>query len=111
MISTKPSTSAFTDMLAAGYGWEEPSLILGAALESSQVHQEPKIRLPLSMANRHGLVAGATGTGKTIVAALDFDPFHGRGRFRVVDEPAPQLSLAAENNPSPHAVAFIALVF
>ena len=29
------------------------------------MHQEPKIRLPLAMANRHGLVAGATGTGKT----------------------------------------------
>jgi DNA helicase HerA-like ATPase len=57
--------SAFTDMLAAGYGLDEPSLVLGAALEGSQVHKEPKIRLPLSMANRHGLVAGATGTGKT----------------------------------------------
>ena len=57
--------TAFTDMLATGYGTDEPSLVLGAALEGSQVHQEPKIRLPLSMANRHGLVAGATGTGKT----------------------------------------------
>ena len=57
--------SAFTDMLAAGYGSDEPSLVLGAALEGSQVHQEPKIRLPLAMANRHGLIAGATGTGKT----------------------------------------------
>ena len=57
--------SAFTDMLAAGYGTEEPSLVLGAALEGSQIHKEPKVRLPLAMANRHGLVAGATGTGKT----------------------------------------------
>jgi hypothetical protein len=57
--------SAFTDMLATGYGTEEPSLVLGAALEGSQVHQTPKIRLPLSTTNRHGLVAGATGTGKT----------------------------------------------
>ena len=57
--------TAFTDMLATGYGTDEPCLVLGAALEGSQVHQEPKVRLPLSMANRHGLVAGATGTGKT----------------------------------------------
>jgi DNA helicase HerA-like ATPase len=57
--------SAFTEMLAAGYGTDEPSLVLGAALEGSQVHQQPKIHLPLAMANRHGLVAGATGTGKT----------------------------------------------
>jgi hypothetical protein len=65
MTSTKTSMSAFSDMLANGYGGEEPSLTLGAALEGSQVHREPKIRLPLSTANRHGLVAGATGTGKT----------------------------------------------
>lgn len=57
--------SAFTDMLAAGYRTEEPSLVLGAALQDARVHREPKIRLPLAMANRHGLVAGATGTGKT----------------------------------------------
>ncbi|HEY5939802.1 MAG TPA: helicase HerA-like domain-containing protein, partial [Gemmatimonadales bacterium] len=57
--------TAFTEMLASGYGTDEPSLVLGAALEGSQVHREPKIRLPLAMVNRHGLVAGATGTGKT----------------------------------------------
>jgi hypothetical protein len=57
--------TAFTEMLAAGYGADEPSLVLGSALEGSGVHREPKIRLPLSMATRHGLVAGATGTGKT----------------------------------------------
>jgi DNA helicase HerA-like ATPase len=57
--------SAFTDMLAAGYASDEPALTLGAALDASQVYREPKIRLPLAMANRHGLIAGATGTGKT----------------------------------------------
>jgi uncharacterized protein len=57
--------SAFTELLAAGYAVDEPSVVLGAALAGTQVHQEPKVRLPLSMANRHGLVAGATGTGKT----------------------------------------------
>jgi uncharacterized protein len=57
--------SAFTDMLAAGYASDEPALTLGAALNASQVYREPKIRLPLAMANRHGLIAGATGTGKT----------------------------------------------
>lgn len=57
--------SAFTDMLAAGYGTEEPSLVLGAALEGAQVHQAPRVCLPLAMVTRHGLVAGATGTGKT----------------------------------------------
>ncbi len=53
------------DQLVAGYGFTAPSIVLGAALEGATVHQEPKIRIPLAMTNRHGLVAGATGTGKT----------------------------------------------
>jgi DNA helicase HerA-like ATPase len=55
----------FTDMLAAGYAFTEPAITLGAALEGGTVHREPKIKLPVAMLNRHGLVAGATGTGKT----------------------------------------------
>jgi DNA helicase HerA-like ATPase len=58
--------SSFTEMLTAGYGFADPSVTLGAALETGgAVHQEPKIRIPLGMMNRHGLIAGATGTGKT----------------------------------------------
>ncbi len=57
--------TSFTDMLASGYGFTDPAIVLGAALEGSTVHREPKIRVPVAMMNRHGLVAGATGTGKT----------------------------------------------
>ncbi len=56
---------SFTDMLAAGYGFTDPSVTLGAALEGGGIHQEPKVRIPLAMMTRHGLIAGATGTGKT----------------------------------------------
>ncbi len=57
--------TSFTDMLATGYGFGEPAITLGAALEGGTVHPEPKVRVPVAMMNRHGLVAGATGTGKT----------------------------------------------
>jgi uncharacterized protein len=58
--------SSFDAMLTAGYGFTEPAVTLGAALErDGTVHPEPKIRIPLAMLNRHGLIAGATGTGKT----------------------------------------------
>jgi DNA helicase HerA-like ATPase len=56
---------SFDEMLKAGYGSDEPSVTLGAALEGTTIHQEPKVRIPLAMLNRHGLIAGATGTGKT----------------------------------------------
>ena len=55
----------FAEMLKAGYGFTDSAVTLGAALEGGTVHQEPKVRIPLATLNRHGLIAGATGTGKT----------------------------------------------
>jgi DNA helicase HerA-like ATPase len=55
----------FLDTLQQGYGFDGPAIVLGAAVENGTVHPSPKVRIPLSMLNRHGLVAGATGTGKT----------------------------------------------
>jgi len=50
--------------IAAGYAYEGASLQLGRLMEGSDV-TSVDIRIPLAMLNRHGLVAGATGTGKT----------------------------------------------
>jgi DNA helicase HerA-like ATPase len=55
----------FAEMLKAGYGFTDPAVTFGAALEGGTVHQEPKVRIPLATLSRHGLIAGATGTGKT----------------------------------------------
>jgi DNA helicase HerA-like ATPase len=38
---------------------------LGAPVHDGQCHPEPLVGIPLAMMNRHGLIAGATGTGKT----------------------------------------------
>ncbi|GAA1359217.1 DUF853 family protein [Streptomyces beijiangensis] len=51
--------------IAAGYSFTGPALELGTLLWEGQCHAEAQVRIPLSMLNRHGLVAGATGTGKT----------------------------------------------
>jgi DNA helicase HerA-like ATPase len=56
--------TAFTEMLAR-YGFSQPAITLGSALEGGTIHREPRIQVPLATMNRHGLVAGATGTGKT----------------------------------------------
>ncbi|GAA4171067.1 helicase HerA-like domain-containing protein [Gryllotalpicola koreensis] len=52
------------DKITAGYGFTETSLELGALLNGEPL-PEAQIRIPLGMLNRHGLIAGATGTGKT----------------------------------------------
>jgi hypothetical protein len=49
-----------------GYTLEGPTIELGAAIIDGELHKEAPVRLPLAMMNRHGLVAGATGTGKTV---------------------------------------------
>ncbi len=41
------------------------AVTIGAPVHAGQTHPEPLIRIPLAMLNRHGLIAGATGTGKT----------------------------------------------
>ena len=47
---------------AAGSGAAVP---LGAPVHDGQCHPEPLVSIPLATMNRHGLIAGATGTGKT----------------------------------------------
>ncbi|MFF4642162.1 helicase HerA-like domain-containing protein [Streptomyces sp. NPDC001389] len=51
--------------IAAGYAFTGPALELGALLWDGACLPDRRIRVPLSVLNRHGLVAGATGTGKT----------------------------------------------
>ncbi len=57
--------SLFTDSITVGYPASDSSLFLGAASYEGVVHSELPIAIPLRTLNRHGLVAGATGTGKT----------------------------------------------
>jgi uncharacterized protein len=47
------------------YTFSSPSLLLGKAKYEGKIIPELEIRVPLRMMNRHGLISGATGTGKT----------------------------------------------
>ncbi|MFC6013117.1 helicase HerA-like domain-containing protein, partial [Nocardia lasii] len=51
--------------IAAGYVFDGPALELGTVMVDGVVDPGARVRIPLRMMNRHGLVAGATGTGKT----------------------------------------------
>jgi hypothetical protein len=55
------------------------TLTLGAIVHAGECHPEPIATLPLPMANRHGLVAGATGTGKTKTLQLLAEQFSAAG--------------------------------
>jgi len=55
----------FVEAISAGYGFEGLALKLGAAMHEGSTYPPAVVRIPHAMLNRHGLVAGATGTGKT----------------------------------------------
>ena len=56
---------AFRDAISTGYGFGEPTLIIGSAMHEGELFNDVRVAVPMSTLNRHGLVAGATGTGKT----------------------------------------------
>ena len=56
---------SFREAMEAAYALEEPAILLGAPLEGTEALTGVRVRVALAMLNRHGLVAGATGTGKT----------------------------------------------
>lgn len=58
-------TDAFLQTIQAGYTFKGPAITLGVGMLDGQPVPNALITAPLATINRHGLVAGATGTGKT----------------------------------------------
>ncbi len=54
-----------TTKIADGYRFDEPTIALGTLLADGQPVPSAQISMPIRMLNRHGMVCGATGTGKT----------------------------------------------
>ena len=73
------TTTPLLDQIRAGYAFEGPALDLGAAVVDGQTHADTQVRIPLSSLNRHGLVAGATGTGKTKTLQLMAEQLSSQG--------------------------------
>src|SRR6478735_5754832 len=60
-----PDQQQFLDAFNKGYTFKGESMIIGAAMLDGNVIEGAQVKLPLKTFNRHGLIAGATGTGKT----------------------------------------------
>jgi uncharacterized protein len=56
---------AFIEQISKGYQPKADFITLGAGVFEGNVYKEVVVKAPLSTINRHGLIAGATGTGKT----------------------------------------------
>lgn len=55
----------FKETIENGYQFKGKSILVGAGIVNGQVQEGLSVRVPLKTMNRHGLIAGATGTGKT----------------------------------------------
>ena len=64
-IRFKMSKEKFKKIVDEAYRFKGDSIILGGAMIDKECLHETFVRLPLKTFNRHGLIAGATGTGKT----------------------------------------------
>ena len=65
MARTRPDATTFGAEIAAAYATKGPAIELGTGMLAGSLVPEATVRLPLATMNRHGLIAGATGTGKT----------------------------------------------
>ena len=55
----------FLSTIKEGYSFKGESVILGVGMQDGKAVPGATVSLPLKTMNRHGLIAGATGTGKT----------------------------------------------
>lgn len=62
---TMPTTEQFVQSIKDGYTFKGESFKIGRAVLNGEVIDGADVYLPLKTMNRHGLIAGATGTGKT----------------------------------------------
>jgi len=73
------STDAQVEAVRKGYAFDGAALELGALLSGGVPLTDVQVRVPFSMLNRHGLVAGATGTGKTKTLQLMAEQLSAQG--------------------------------
>ena len=59
------NTQKFFDHITSGYNTKGDAIILGSAMLNDETLTNAYVKIPLKTLNRHGLIAGATGTGKT----------------------------------------------
>jgi uncharacterized protein len=86
--------------IAAGYAFDSPALELGTVMHGGSAHPQARVRLPLAMLNRHGLIAGATGTGKTKTLQLIAEQLSAAGVPVVLADVKGDLSGLAQPGPT-----------
>jgi len=64
------NSEKFIQSIIDGYSTKGDFILLGSAMLDGVPQKEAQVKLPLKTLNRHGLIAGATGTGKTVTLQI-----------------------------------------
>ena len=64
-MATEKKIAEFKKYINEGNTFKKGSIVLGGAMLDGEPVSDSKVKIPLKTLNRHGLIAGATGTGKT----------------------------------------------
>ena len=70
---------SFIERVSSTYSPKGDFIHLGAGILNQQIIKEAAVKLPLASMNRHGLIAGATGTGKTRTLQLISEQLSDKG--------------------------------
>ncbi|TYR35019.1 DUF853 family protein [Sphingobacterium phlebotomi] len=73
------STEEFIEKITTSYNPEGEYIQLGSGILGNEVVTNAKVNLALKIMNRHGLIAGATGTGKTRTLQLIAEQLSDKG--------------------------------
>ncbi|REJ85209.1 MAG: DUF853 family protein [Bacteroidetes bacterium] len=96
------SKELFTQKMQEGYTFKGDSILLGGAMYGAETITGTHVRMSLSTVNRHGLIAGATGTGKTKTVQLLAENWSEKGISVLLMDIKGDLSgIAAPANPHP----------
>jgi DNA helicase HerA-like ATPase len=103
-VTAEPAPSTPLDevagRIAAGYTTTGPALELGCVVHGGTPHPDAAVRVPLAMLNRHGLVTGATGTGKTKTLQVMAEQLSAAGVPVVLADVKGDLSGLAQTGPA-----------
>jgi uncharacterized protein len=83
MARTAPDATSFGPAIAAAYATKGAAVELGTGMLAATLVPEAAVRLPLATMDRHGLIAGATGTGKTRTMQVIAEQLSAAGRRSV----------------------------
>jgi DNA helicase HerA-like ATPase len=100
MSEAKAPAADAAKQIAAGYETDKPAIDLGRVSVGGAVDNDAVVKVPLAMFNRHGLIAGATGTGKTVTLQMLAENLSANGVPVVVADMKGDLSgLSAPGDP------------